>query len=349
MPTKSVAIIGAGPAGLVAAKNLLRCSTASFNVTIFEKKHHVGGMWGLEPGQQDGIVSPDMPTNLSRFTVAFSDLDWQSVDISEAKSEKRPLPMFPRAWQVGKYLQEYRRRYVPEDCIRFGSCVDSVQENEDLHKERRWSVRWTERADSDSVLETSNQNGRSMRKTQEGTFDHLIVASGFFSTPRPSSFQQPTSSTKTPYTAPKVIHSSQFRHISDIALPRDTPGSIVVIGGGMSGAEAAGNLAFQISNSKYSKLSTDFTNYQIYHVFSRPFYVLPTYLPQDPVTESKTQNRAPSFVPLDLTMFDLGRRPQQGPILPSNGLMSPERATSSHKFLRSVLGDDQSSLGSEAL
>ena len=43
MDLKKVAIIGAGPAGLSAAYELLRCSD-EYKVTIFEKDSVVGGL-----------------------------------------------------------------------------------------------------------------------------------------------------------------------------------------------------------------------------------------------------------------------------------------------------------------
>ena len=73
----SVAVIGAGPAGLVAAKELLE---AGLRVTVFDRRRNVGGMWAssppsspfasaVVPGAGSGIArtSPPMRTNLSRY------------------------------------------------------------------------------------------------------------------------------------------------------------------------------------------------------------------------------------------------------------------------------------------
>ncbi|CAJ2501827.1 Uu.00g046800.m01.CDS01 [Anthostomella pinea] len=60
IPTYSVAIIGAGPAGIAAAQHL-KCSQAAqgvhFNITVYEAKPHVGGQLALN-GSQDGLVYP---------------------------------------------------------------------------------------------------------------------------------------------------------------------------------------------------------------------------------------------------------------------------------------------------
>jgi cation diffusion facilitator CzcD-associated flavoprotein CzcO len=102
---KSVCIVGAGPAGLAGAKVLL--GTKHFNVTIFEKADGIGGIWRLDESSNDGYLSPSTPTNLSKFTVSFSDLDWNSVDLSsrtqgeEGKADHK-VPIFPKAWHVNR-------------------------------------------------------------------------------------------------------------------------------------------------------------------------------------------------------------------------------------------------------
>ena len=57
-----------------------------------------------------------MPTNLSRFTVSFSDLAWQSVNLARdpdgaegSNGNGGALPLYPKAWQVGRYLEEYAK------------------------------------------------------------------------------------------------------------------------------------------------------------------------------------------------------------------------------------------------
>lgn len=74
---KSVCVVGAGPAGLVAGKTLLE--KGGFDVTVYEKSSKIGGIWDLDQNSTEGFLSPNTPTNLSRFTVGFSDLDWNSV------------------------------------------------------------------------------------------------------------------------------------------------------------------------------------------------------------------------------------------------------------------------------
>jgi cation diffusion facilitator CzcD-associated flavoprotein CzcO len=46
------------------------------------------------------MVNPDMCVNQSKHTVSFSDFAWE-----EGKAS------FPKAWEVGEYLERYRERY----------------------------------------------------------------------------------------------------------------------------------------------------------------------------------------------------------------------------------------------
>ncbi|KAF2810188.1 uncharacterized protein BDZ99DRAFT_462786 [Mytilinidion resinicola] len=120
----------------------------------------------------------------------------------------------------------------------------------------------------------------------------------------------------------------------------------MVVGGGISGSEAAAKAAFQISNAKYGPMeNTERGNRKVYHVLSRPFYCLPRYLPLDPYSPDKQDyNIAPTFLPLDACMYNLTRR-LEGPITHMHGRMPPERALKSHQFIRFMLGGDQRDLG----
>jgi hypothetical protein len=85
-----------------------------------------------------------MRTNLSRFTVSFSDLAWESV-LGTADA-----PMFPQAWQVGRYLETYAERYLPDEVVRLGcEVVHAVREV--VGGRPRWTVQWVQRRYSDRV------------------------------------------------------------------------------------------------------------------------------------------------------------------------------------------------------
>ncbi|KAF1815373.1 FAD/NAD(P)-binding domain-containing protein [Eremomyces bilateralis CBS 781.70] len=350
----SVAIVGAGPGGLTAAKALLSLPNHAFRVTIFERQSRVGGMWALSrtSSLSEGKVSKEMMTNLSRFTDAFSDLAWENVELDSDQTngkrtgQKVEPPMFPRAWQVGRYLQEYARRYVPEEVVKL-NCEVVNADRVDEAGSMKWRVRW-QHPHTDPITEDSVTVDESC-----GLFDYLIISSGFFDKPRPLLLKDhfPASGYDASVGDVKIIHSTAFRSLESI-LPNGVPssGKIVVIGGGMSGAEAAANAAFFLSDAAYSSPTTSSkaelreslgsrNGIQIHHVASRPFYNMPRYLSVPrPSSEKASEQAFPSFLPVDLVFYDLSRRPGNT-ISANTGRVPPETTKSTHRFLRSFVGD----------
>jgi hypothetical protein len=111
-----VAVIGAGPGGLVAAKHALE---VGFDVSVFEASNDLGGQWHTT-GPHSGVW-PGMRTNTSRMMTAFSDFP---------PPEEHDL--YPLAEQVHAYLRRYAIAFSVADRIRFGTPVTSLQ--------RGWSV-----------------------------------------------------------------------------------------------------------------------------------------------------------------------------------------------------------------
>ncbi|EHL02041.1 putative Uncharacterized monooxygenase [Glarea lozoyensis 74030] len=204
---KRVCIVGAGPSGLIAAKTLTRNHPGVFHVTIFEALDRIGGLWPLSKSD-DGLVNPDMCTNQSRHTVTFAGLAWPEN-----------TPLFPKAWQVGGYLERYREMYGGYE-VRLGTRVVKAE-----FKEGKWRV------------ETSGK--------EEGKweFEYLVVATGFFGRPRVPRIDGFEG---------KVVHSSQVRVVRELVDGEGTGKKIVVVGGQMSGVEIAASIAGQISSEENS-------------------------------------------------------------------------------------------------
>jgi hypothetical protein len=321
---KSVCIVGAGPAGLVAAKTFLQ--QGQFTVSVFEATDRLGGMWRGRPGEYGDKCSPDMRTNLSRFTVAFSDLSWSSVDLSTPGAESLShltSPMFPKAWQVGRYLAAYAQKFGVDKEILYNKRITQARPSGDL---KQWDI-----TSIDSVTKQQSSH----------TYDYLIVASGFFDRPV-QSFHSPSRVKSENYQ-----HSSQFRTLLSLT---NIPGKIVVIGGGISGSEAAAQAAFQVSSAQHSpnESKSVHANSKIYHIINRPFYCLPRYLPHYPGSQEPGPQSTPSFLPLDLLLYNLSRR-GDGEITASITTVPPDKAEKGHQFLRSVIGSDQGDLGHSAL
>ena len=107
----SIAVIGAGPSGITAAKYALE---AGFDVTVFEAGDAIGGQWHTTAPHSG--VWPGMRTNTSRAMTAFSDFP--------APAEHA---LHPTAAQVHAYLEDYARAYGVVDHVRLHSRVGDVQ------------------------------------------------------------------------------------------------------------------------------------------------------------------------------------------------------------------------------
>jgi len=140
----TVAIIGGGPSGIVAAKE---AKEAGLTPILFEKADGPGGLWRSAGG---GMWN-GMRTNISRYTCCFSDHPWPP-DAAD----------FPTASEVEKYLQSYIGAFGLDAHQRFGARVTEARSCDG-----KWSIR------SES----------SARGTRTEIFDHLIVASGVFQNP----------------------------------------------------------------------------------------------------------------------------------------------------------------------
>jgi cation diffusion facilitator CzcD-associated flavoprotein CzcO len=106
-----VAVIGAGPGGLVAAKEAIE---AGFEVTVFEASDDLGGQWNTAAAHSG--IWPGMRTNTSRAMTAFSDFP--------------PPPtheLHPFAEQVHDYLRSYADAFGVAERIRFHTRVDDVR------------------------------------------------------------------------------------------------------------------------------------------------------------------------------------------------------------------------------
>ena len=106
-----VAVIGAGPGGLVAAKHAIE---AGFEVSVFEASDDLGGQWNTAAAHSG--IWPGMRTNTSRAMTAFSDY---------------PPPLshdlHPFAEQIHAYLRSYSDAFGVTDRIRFNTRVSDLQ------------------------------------------------------------------------------------------------------------------------------------------------------------------------------------------------------------------------------
>ncbi|KAL7924457.1 hypothetical protein ACQKWADRAFT_269265 [Trichoderma austrokoningii] len=303
--SKSVCIVGAGPSGLVAAKTLLHnAPKGRFKVSVFDSQVAIGGLWPTSKTDSGRLVHPLMVANQSRHTVQFSDLSWEDS-----------APQFPRAWQIGKYLEQYQGRYLDGHAdfeLQLKSRVAKAEKRDD------GSEGWKVRIQSEGSEESRD-------------FDHLIVATGYFGKPIvPECFKDAKMSVP-------IIHSSQYRDLKGLlGEGRQKGGKILIVGGQMSGVEMAGTVASHLSAAVNSPEESDITGvdkYSIYHAIQRPTWVFPLFTSPEPTFSS-----AP-FAPLDLGSYNINNRPR--PLENTQGHISEEHANMVHTIFETSLGDQE--------
>ena len=206
MQERSVAVIGAGAAGLVTAWECLR---AGHSATVFEQSRRVGGLWvyedrtetdplGQAPDERiHGSLYASLRTNLPRDLMAF---DGYTFDGAGGGDDA--WPRYPGHAQVLEYLERFAADRDLLRRIRFGQRVRSV-----------------------------HPDGEAWRVDGE-RFDAVAVCNGHFAEPLVPDL--PGLETFRGF----ALHSHNYRR------PQPFEGlRVVVLGSSVSGAELAGALA----------------------------------------------------------------------------------------------------------
>ncbi|KAK6148585.1 hypothetical protein DH2020_019497 [Rehmannia glutinosa] len=169
--SKKVCVIGAGPAGLVAARELRK---EGHNVVVIEKSHDVGGQW-----LYDAKVEEENPLGKDSFLKVHSSI-YASLRLTSPREimgftdfpfvakKGRDMRRFPGHKELLLYLQDFCERFGLREMIRFNTRVESVEmlDYPVLDKDLRWVVK------------------SKAEKAVEEVYDAVVVATGHYSHPR---------------------------------------------------------------------------------------------------------------------------------------------------------------------
>lgn len=175
---KTVAIIGAGIAGLSTGKLML---SLGYKVQIFEKEPDLGGVWAASRRY------PGLATQNPRDTYAFSDF---------------PMPADYPEWPSGKQVQAYLEAYADHFQLKGSLSLNTlVVDAKPTPQSDGWQV-------------TTCPVGAPSDQTSSRTFDWLIICNGIFSIPSVPNYP---GSDAFKDAGGSILHTSQFTRLDDVA------------------------------------------------------------------------------------------------------------------------------------
>ncbi|KAG5844819.1 hypothetical protein ANANG_G00166810 [Anguilla anguilla] len=210
-----VAVVGAGGAGLCAARHILSRQGVFRPPVVYELSSAVGGTWVYEECtgcHENGLpihssMYRDLRTNLPKEVMMFPDFPFDPQ-----------LPSFLPHQEVLRYLERYSQHYGITPHIRFETVVEEVKPVT------------METGEGKLTWEVTSSGGQCGRRTE--TFDAVFVCNGHYSDPHLPSIPGLEHFKGT------LLHSHSYRYPDPFAGQ-----SVVVLGAGPSGLDISFELA----------------------------------------------------------------------------------------------------------
>jgi len=239
-PVKQVAVVGAGAAGLVTARELLR---AGHQPTIFEQAASVGGVWVYTPEVDDDQSGRDVSqavfssiyaslrTNLPSDLMAFLDYPFDSRG-GGADHWSR----FPHHSCVLTYLQNFCSDFDISPHLRLEHEVLSIEPDSS-----GWQVRVRQTGQSPTTHHSTTHHSTTHHSTTHhstthrsttANFDAVVICNGHYSKPRVPALAG------IEHFQGRVIHSHNYREATDF-----TDQTVVAWGAAASGADISREIA----------------------------------------------------------------------------------------------------------
>ncbi|PON68904.1 Flavin monooxygenase FMO [Parasponia andersonii] len=195
--SKRVCVIGAGPSGLVAARELRK---EGHSAVVLEQNDDVGGQWLYDPNVEGhdplgrDISGGSSSTFLEVHSSVYASLRLVSpretmgfTDFPFSVKKGRDPRRFPGHREVYLYLRDFCEWFGLRDMIRFNTRVEYVgmvgfDQNGVVGKDHliKWVVR------SKEYWKNSGYNNKDVdhKKVVEEVFDAVVVATGHYSSPK---------------------------------------------------------------------------------------------------------------------------------------------------------------------
>ncbi|KAJ8254825.1 hypothetical protein GJAV_G00197750 [Gymnothorax javanicus] len=206
-----VAVVGAGAAGLCAARHLLSRGETFAPPVVYELTNSVGGTWVYE--ERVGTYENGLPIHSSMYRDLRTNIPKEVMSFPDFPFEKH-LPSFIHHTEVRKYLEKYCDHFHLRDHIQFNTMVDSVKP---VQVKNGWHGLAWDVTTSDGVSQTSSITER---------FDAVMVCNGHFYDPY---FPPISGLSNFPGT---MMHSHDYRSAESFCGK-----SVVLLGAGLSGLD----------------------------------------------------------------------------------------------------------------
>lgn len=151
MTTPRIAVIGAGPSGISAAKECIQQGLGA-NLVVFEKSDQVGGNWVYREDGQHSSVYTTTHIISSKYYSEYEDFPFPAG-----------TPDYPHHTHLKQYFQDYAKHFGVVEKIRFHTEVSKIERQAD----GKWSIA-----------------SRGAHGDQLEEFDVLMIANGHHWNPR---------------------------------------------------------------------------------------------------------------------------------------------------------------------
>ncbi|EJD04876.1 FAD/NAD-binding domain-containing protein [Fomitiporia mediterranea MF3/22] len=207
---KSIAIVGAGSAGLAALKALLELPQEvrqNWEIVLFEERRNVSGIWLPDlndphpPKLPETPLYPSLRTNTPHPTMTYPHFPFPPM-----------TPVFPTHEYVSQYHYDFAKHYGLIQYIRFNTSVVRTE--------------WIGNSTTGKWNITSRHQNADLE--QHGLFDHLIAANGHYHYPRIPTWPG-QDDWLTANKSREILHSMYWRNGTKYAGR-----NVLVVGGGAS-------------------------------------------------------------------------------------------------------------------
>ncbi|KAJ3125621.1 hypothetical protein HK098_008349 [Nowakowskiella sp. JEL0407] len=199
----SVAIVGAGAAGLAAIKYLKEANFET--ITCFEQSNQIGGTWNYTSTTDSypTAMYKNLHTNIPHELMAFPDFPFP-----------KDTEIFPAHTLVKEYLENYAEKFSLRPHVKFNTKIQNIEYTN--HTQKKFNV------------QTYDINTGT---TSTSNFDAIVVANGHYTKPFIPTIKNSKSFKGS------VIHSHEYRDPKVYSGQR-----VLVIGGGSSGIDVSKDL-----------------------------------------------------------------------------------------------------------